>query len=259
MAKFVRFLGPKGLRYGRTNGVGPIEALTGPAWLGGRPTGEYYPESQVKLLAPCEPTKIVCVAHNFPGHAKERQTKTPKMPLIFLKPPSSIIASGEAIVLPRAAKKVQHEAELGIVIGRRCHRVTAAYAPGFGAGVTCVNDVTAHDIQKKEGGYFSRAKSFDTFCPIGPWIEEGPVDIAALSIRCSINGNLRQSGKGSQMLFDPWEIVSYISSIMTLLPGDIVVTGTPAGVGKLEDGDLCEVEIDGVGKLRNPVVQEAGG
>lgn len=257
MAKFVRFLGPRGPIYGRTTAPGIIEALTGPAWLDGQPTGEYYATRDVKLVAPCEPSKIVCVAHNFPGHARERRARAPEMPLIFLKPPSAIIGPDEAIVRPRAARLVQHEAELGIVIGRRCHRVTKAYARSFGAGVTCVNDVTARDIQEAEGGYFLRAKSFDTFCPIGPWIEEGPVDIAATAIRCLVNGELRQSGSGAEMLFDPWHIVSYVSSVMTLMPGDIVVTGTPAGVGPLQAGDLCEVEIDGVGRLRNPVVDEA--
>jgi 2-keto-4-pentenoate hydratase/2-oxohepta-3-ene-1,7-dioic acid hydratase in catechol pathway len=257
MAKFVRYSGPRGVQYGRTDGFGTVEALTGPAWIGGQPTGDTFDIREIRLLAPCEPSKIVCVAHNFPGHARERKTKDPRMPLIFLKPPSAVIGTGEAIVLPRAAKRVEHEAELGIVIGRRCHRVTAAYARGFGSGVTCVNDVTARDIQEEEGGYYLRAKAFDTFCPIGPWIEEGPVDINATNIRCLVNGEIRQQGRGDQMLFDPWQIVSYVSSIMTLLPGDIVVTGTPSGVGQLEAGDTCDIEIDGVGRLRNPVVQEA--
>jgi 2-keto-4-pentenoate hydratase/2-oxohepta-3-ene-1,7-dioic acid hydratase in catechol pathway len=256
MAKFVRFAGPGGVRYGRVTTPESVETLTGPAWLGGQPTGEAHPIGRVKLLAPCEPTKVVCVAHNFPGHARERGQKVPSEPLIFFKPPSSVIGPEAAIVRPRASKNVQHEAELGLVIGRRCHRVTAAYARGFGAGLTCVNDVTAWDIQKAEG-YFSRAKGFDTFCPIGPWIEEGPLDIRGLSIRCRVNGDVRQQGKGTEMLFDPWELVAYVSSIMTLEPGDVVVAGTPPGIGTLESGDVVEVEIDGIGVLRNTVVDEA--
>jgi len=257
MAKFVRFMTAQGPCYGRVEGTGPVQALAGPPWEGGRPTGAYYKFDSLRLLAPCEPTKIICVAHNFPGYAKERQQTPPDRPLIFLKPPSAVIGPSAAIVKPRSSKLVQHEAELGIVIGRRCHRVTAAYARGFGAGVTCVNDVTARDIQDAEGGYFSRAKGFDTFFPIGPWIEEGPIDIAATTIRCHVNGELRQEGRGSEMLFDPWELVAHVSSIMTLNPGDIVATGTPAGVGALEDGDSVEVQIDGVGTLKNAVVHEA--
>ncbi len=257
MAKFVRFAAPGGSRYGRMlSPGGPVEVLTQAAWLGGQPTGESYLLSQLKLLAPCEPTKIVCVAHNFPDHARERKQPIPKKPLLFLKPPSSVIGPGEAIVRPRASKRIQHEAEVAIVIGRRCHRVTAAYARAFGAGVTCFNDVTARDIQEEEG-YFSRCKGFDTFSPIGPWIEEGPVDMAALPIRCRVNGEVRQSGIGKNMIFDPWDIVSYVSGFMTLNPGDLVTLGTPAGSADLEDGDVCEIEIDGVGTLKNPVVDEA--
>ncbi|MCG5052323.1 MAG: fumarylacetoacetate hydrolase family protein [Myxococcales bacterium] len=257
MSKFVRFQTAAGPRYGRMMSPGgPIETLSAAAWLGGQPTGEVFQTGQVRLLAPCEPTKIVCVAHNFPDNAAERRKPVPKKPLVFFKPPSSIIGPGEAIVRPRASKSVQHEAELAIVIGRRCHRVTPAYARAFGAGVTCFNDVTARDIQAEEG-YFARCKGFDTFSSIGPWIEEGPVDIAALSIRCRVNGEVRQSGVGKDMIFDPWDLVAYVSAIMTLNPGDIVTLGTPAGTSDLEDGDVCEIEIDGVGTLRNPVVDEA--
>lgn len=257
MAKFVRVDAPGGPRYGRMAAPGgPIELLTQAAWLGGQPTGEVYQWGQVRLLAPCEPTKIVCIAHNFPDHTRERKKPLPKKPLLFLKPPSSVIGPGDAIVRPRASKRVQHESELAIVIGRRCHRVTAAYARAFGAGVTCFNDVTARDIQEEEG-YFSRCKGFDTFSPLGPWIEEGPVDIKALSFRCRVNGDVRQSGRGQDMIFDAWELVAYVSSFMTLNPGDVVTLGTSAGSADLEDGDVCEIEIDGVGTLKNTVVDEA--
>src|SRR5262245_26919595 len=201
MAKFVRFGGRGAARYGRIVNPGEIEALTGPAWEGGQPTGEYFPLASVRLLAPCEPSKVVLVAHNFPGHARERKRKLPENPLLFLKPPSAIIGPDSAIVRPRSSSLVQHEAELGIVIGRRCHRVTKAYARGFCAGLTCVNDVTAQDIQDQDHGFFLRAKGFDTFCPIGPWIEEQPLDIAATTIRCTVNGDVRQSGRGEEILF----------------------------------------------------------
>ena len=257
MAKFVRVQGPSGPRYGRISALGgPIEVLTQPAWLGGQPTGEVYEPNQVRLLAPCEPTKIICIAHNFPDHAKERNKPLPAKPLLFLKPPSSIIGPADAIVRPRASKSVQHESELAIVIGRRCHRVTAPYARAFAAGFTCFNDVTARDIQDEEG-YFSRCKGFDTFSPVGPWIEEGPMDIASISIRCRVNGEVRQSGVARDMIFDAWELVAYISGFMTLNPGDLVTLGTSAGSADLEDGDVCEIEIDGVGSLKNPVVDEA--
>jgi 2-keto-4-pentenoate hydratase/2-oxohepta-3-ene-1,7-dioic acid hydratase in catechol pathway len=257
MAKFVRVQSPIGVAYGRmASPAGPVEILSAPAWEGGQATGQTFALAQVKLLAPCEPTKIVCVAHNFLGNAQERKHPVPDRPLVFFKPPSSIIGPGAAIVRPRASKSVQHEAELAIVIGRRCHRVTAAYARAFGAGVTCLNDVTARDIQAEEG-YFARCKGFDTFSPIGPWIEEGPVDIDRVSIRCKVNGEIRQSGSGKDLIFEPWELVAYVSSIMTLYPGDIVSTGTPIGTADLVDGDVCEVEIDGVGTLKNPVVNEA--
>ncbi|MDX2023922.1 MAG: fumarylacetoacetate hydrolase family protein [Deltaproteobacteria bacterium] len=257
MAKFVRVQTPIGISYGRmASPAGPVELLNAPAWEGGQPTGQVFGLSHVKLLAPCEPTKIVCVAHNFLGNAQERKKPVPKRPLVFFKPPSSLVGPGDAIVRPRASQKVQHEAELAIVIGRRCHRVTAAYARAFGAGVTCFNDVTARDIQAEEG-YFARCKGFDTFSPLGPWIEEGPVDIDAVTIRCKVNGETRQTGTGKDLIFEPWELVAYVSTIMTLNPGDIVSTGTPIGTADLLDGDVCEVEIDGVGSLKNPVVNEA--
>lgn len=257
MGKLLRFRTPKGkIHYGRWDGTDPVEALTGPAWTGGQPTGERFNLADIKLLAPCEPTKIVCVGRNYAAHALELGNEIPLEPLIFLKPPSSVIGPGEAIVKPRGVDTLHHEAELAIVIGRRCRRVTAAYARSFGTGMTCLNDVTARDIQQREK-HFTRAKGFDTFCPVGPWIEEGPVDAGSARIRCKVNGDVRQVGQGSDMIVDPWDLVAFVSQVMTLEPGDIVTTGTPAGAGPLAAGDVVEVEIDGIGILANPVVADA--
>jgi 2-keto-4-pentenoate hydratase/2-oxohepta-3-ene-1,7-dioic acid hydratase in catechol pathway len=258
MPKLVRFLGPRGgdPRYGRVGDDGAVEALDAPVWLGGRATGERHALTAVRLLAPCEPTKVVCVARNYRAHADELGNETPAEPLVFIKPPSAVIGPGAAIVRPRGVGVVHHEAELGVVIGRRCRRVTAAYARSFGTGMVCVNDVTAREVQKREG-HFTRAKGYDTFCPIGPWIEEGPVDTANVNIRCRVSGQLRQAGHSRDMLTEVWELVAFISTIMTLEPGDVVATGTPAGVGPLVSGDVVEVEIDGVGTLTNTVVDQA--
>jgi len=211
-----------------------------------------FPLSQVKVLPPVVPSKIVCVGRNYADHAAELGNQVPKEPLLFLKAPSAIIGNGEAIRLPSQSTQVEHEGELAVVIGRTCKDISENddvldYVRGF----TCLNDVTARDLQKKDV-QFTRAKSFDTFCPIGPFIET-EIDLENARLTTCVNGEQRQSAKLSQMVFPVDYLIRYISNVMTLVPGDVIATGTPAGVGKLQPGDVCEVEIDGVGVLRNSV------
>jgi 2-keto-4-pentenoate hydratase/2-oxohepta-3-ene-1,7-dioic acid hydratase in catechol pathway len=197
------------------------------------------------------PSKIVCVGRNYAEHAKELGNEVPTAPLLFLKPPSAIIGDGEAIILPPASSRVEHEAEIGVVVGRRMHHVTAVEAERAIGGFVCLNDVTARDLQKSDGQW-SRAKGFDTFCPIGPRVAEG-LDWRGLEVIGRVNGEERQRGRAADMVFSIPMLLAYISEIMTLEPGDLVATGTPSGVGPLLPGDMVEVEIPGVGVLRNPV------
>jgi 2-keto-4-pentenoate hydratase/2-oxohepta-3-ene-1,7-dioic acid hydratase in catechol pathway len=197
------------------------------------------------------PSKIVCVGRNYADHAKELGNEVPKAPLLFLKAPSALIGDGEPIVLPTESSRVEHEAEIGVVIGKRLHRVSADAAESGIRGFVCLNDVTARDLQRIDGQW-TRAKGFDTFCPAGPRIAEG-LDWSELEVIGRVNGTVRQSGKATEMVFPIPLLLSYISGIMTLEPGDLVATGTPAGVGPLLAGDVVEVEISGVGVLRNPV------
>ncbi|MCZ6917995.1 MAG: fumarylacetoacetate hydrolase family protein [Gemmatimonadetes bacterium] len=200
------------------------------------------------------PSKIVCVGRNYVAHARELGNEVPERPLLFLKPPSSVIADGDAIELPRASQQVEHEGEIGVVIGRSMRNVDPASALDHVGGITCVNDVTARDLQRSDGQW-TRAKGFDTFCPMGPTVV--PLDrllpIEQLEVFCRVNGEERQHGVARDMAFGIPEILSYISRVMTLEPGDLVATGTPAGVGPLVPGDVVEVEIPGVGKITNPV------
>jgi 2-keto-4-pentenoate hydratase/2-oxohepta-3-ene-1,7-dioic acid hydratase in catechol pathway len=199
------------------------------------------------------PGKIVCVGRNYSAHAKELGNDVPKEPLLFLKPPSSVITDGEPIVLPRQSAQVEHEGEIGIVIGRRLARADATEAKGAVRGVCALNDVTARDLQKTDGQW-TRAKGFDSFCPIGP--EAGPpADLDSLVVLTRVNGVERQRGSAGDMVFRIPELLAYISGIMTLEPGDVVATGTPAGVGRLVAGDVVEVEIPGFSIIRNPVTE----
>jgi 2-keto-4-pentenoate hydratase/2-oxohepta-3-ene-1,7-dioic acid hydratase in catechol pathway len=211
----------------------------------------------LELPTPVSPSKIVCVARNFVAHAAEHQVDVPTAPLLFFKPPSAIIGPGEAIELPPESDRVEHEGELALVIGRRCRRVAVDDAWDAVLGVTCANDVTARDLQRAEK-LWTRGKGFDTFCPVGPWIVcgVGPDEVADLEITCSVNGEIRQRGRTSEMVFNPAELVSYASQVMTLEPGDLILTGTPAGVSPLEPGDRVDVEIGEVGVLSNPVRRE---
>ncbi len=208
--------------------------------------------AEATLLAPCAPSKIVCVGRNYREHAAELGNPMPDEPLLFLKAPSAIVGTGDLIELPAASARVEHEGELAVVIGRRARRLTEADNPlDYVLGYTCANDVTARDLQRKDV-QFTRAKSFDTFCPCGPWIETD-IDPLDLSVTTRVNGALRQHASTAALAFPVPLLIRYISNIMTLEPGDLISTGTPAGVGPLAAGDVCEVEVEGVGILSNPV------
>ena len=198
-----------------------------------------------------KPGKIVCVGRNYSAHAKELGNDVPKEPLLFLKPPSSVIREGEAIRLPPQSKQVEFEGEIGVVIGARISHGSAAAGLAAVRGICALNDVTARDLQKSDGQW-TRAKGFDTFCAVGPEVP-APADLATLVVLTRVNGVERQRGLASDMVFSIPELISYISGIMTLEPGDIVATGTPAGVGAIADGDVVEIEIPGFSKVRNPV------
>ena len=198
------------------------------------------------------PSKIVCVGRNYLEHARELGNDVPERPLLFFKPPSAIIADGEPIVLPAASRQVEHEGEIGVVIGRRAKDVAAADAWDYVHGIAPLNDVTARDLQKKDGQW-ARAKGFDTFCPVGTVVPLDRVDRDGLEVICRVNGEVRQRGRVGDMAFSIPTLIEYISGVMTLEPGDLIATGTPAGVSPLNPGDVVEVEIPGVGILRNPV------
>jgi 2-keto-4-pentenoate hydratase/2-oxohepta-3-ene-1,7-dioic acid hydratase in catechol pathway len=212
------------------------------------------PLAEARLIAPSQPSKIVCVGRNYVEHAKELGNEVPKVPLIFLKPPSSIISDGDAIVLPPQSRQVEHEGELVIVIGRRARNITAEESKKYTLGYTIGNDVTARDLQKIDDQW-TRAKGFDTFCPFGPWIDTD-FDPSDAVVTCRVNGQMRQMASTRDMVFSVGTLVAYISSIMTLEPGDLIFTGTPSGVGELRNGDRVDVEIDGLGKISNPVRAE---
>jgi 2-keto-4-pentenoate hydratase/2-oxohepta-3-ene-1,7-dioic acid hydratase in catechol pathway len=209
----------------------------------------------LELLPPVQPGKIIALGRNYAGHAQEHGADIPTQPLIFLKAPSSVIGPGQPIVLPALAQRVEHEAELALVIGQQCRAVSETEAWTMVLGVTCANDVTARDLQRSDGQW-ARAKSFDTFCPLGPYVatDLSLGQVHALDIACRVNGQARQRGNTAEMVFKIPYLIAYISAGMTLYPGDIILTGTPAGVGPLQAGDTVEVEIDQIGVLRNSVV-----
>jgi len=229
-----------------------IREITGVPWGNWVEGRTLWAQKNARLLAPCEPSKIVCVGRNYAAHAAELGNEMPKEPLIFLKPPSSVIGPEEAILLPRYSNRVEHEGELGLVMAKKCAHLGDAEDPlSFVLGYTCVNDVTARDLQKADV-QFTRAKGFDTFCPVGPHIET-LLDPREVLVECRVNGERRQSGSTSLMTYPVGFLVRWISRMMTLLPGDLIATGTPAGVGQLVAGDAVEVSVAGVGVLRNPV------
>ncbi len=228
--------------------------------MDGDPFGKYRrreaktPLTDLKLVTPAVPSKIVCVGRNYVEHARELGNEVPKVPLLFMKPPSSIISNGETILLPPQSSQVEHEGELVIVIGKRGRNITAEEARKYILGYTIGNDVTARDLQKSDGQW-TRAKGFDTFCPFGPWIDTD-FDPSDAVVTCRVNGQMRQMASTRDMIFGVGTLVAFISSVMTLMPGDLIFTGTPSGVGELRHGDRVDVEIDGLGSISNPVRAE---
>jgi 2-keto-4-pentenoate hydratase/2-oxohepta-3-ene-1,7-dioic acid hydratase in catechol pathway len=237
-------------QYGVVEGT-IVRPLTAAPWAGGLPDGHPLQLADVRLLAPVEPSKVVCVGRNYRAHAKELGNEVPAVPLIFLKPSTAIVGPQDAIRCPEQSSEVHHEGELAVVVGRTLTRASATEAKLAVFGYTCLNDVTARDIQREEK-QFTRAKGFDTFCPVGPIVETA-LDPLDASVVCRVNGAERQRGHTRDMVFDPFALLSFISGAMTLLPGDVVATGTPEGVGAIRRGDWVEVEVSGIGVLRNPV------
>ncbi len=224
-----------------------------PSLLATEPAGASYPLSGVRLLPPSSPTKIVCVGRNYVEHARELNNPIPEEPLIFLKPPSSLAADGDAVIYPPISKRVDFEGELGVVIGRRARNVAAADALDYVLGFTCVNDVTARDLQKKDG-QFTRGKGFDTFCPAGPWlVTKDQVRLDEVRVRTLVDGAVRQDGFVKEMIFPVDAIIAFVTQVMTLEPGDLIATGTPPGVGPMEPGSVVQVEIAGIGTLTNKI------
>jgi 2-keto-4-pentenoate hydratase/2-oxohepta-3-ene-1,7-dioic acid hydratase in catechol pathway len=216
-------------------------------------TGATFPLDDVRLLAPVLPSKVVAVGRNYADHAREMGTEPPAEPVLFLKPSTAVVGHGDPIAYPvKLTQRVDYEGELAVIIGRLCREVPAAQAAEVIFGYTCANDITARDLQARDGQW-TRAKGFDTFCPLGPWIETD-ADPADLALTTAVNGEVRQQTRTSQMLYDVPALVEYVSTVMTLLPGDVLLTGTPAGVGPLEDGDEVSVTIENIGSLRNTVV-----
>ncbi len=213
--------------------------------------GREYKIEDVKILPPCTPTKIVCVGLNYADHAKELKQTLPDEPVLFIKPTSSVLATGENIIYPKQSKRVDYEAELAVVIGRRTRHVKAEKAKDHILGYTCFNDVTARDLQTKDVQW-TRAKSFDTFSPIGPYIVTD-IDPMGLAIKAKLNGHVKQDSNTKNMVFDVFKLVEFISGIMTLETGDVIATGTPPGVGPMNVGDVIEVEIETIGTLKNRV------
>jgi 2-keto-4-pentenoate hydratase/2-oxohepta-3-ene-1,7-dioic acid hydratase in catechol pathway len=229
-----------------------IRLHRGTPFVAWEPTDSVLGWNQARLLAPVIPTKVVAVGKNYVDHASEMGGHVPDLPLIFLKPPTSVIGPLQAIRLPPASDEVHHEAELAVVMGKVARNVAIEETGAHILGYTAANDVTARDLQRVDGQW-TRAKGFDTFCPLGPAIDTELDPLEGLSIICRVNGDIRQTGSTADMVFGVGELVAHISSIMTLLPGDVILTGTPAGVGPIEAGDTVEVEIEGIGVLTNPV------
>lgn len=250
--KIVRFKGPDGILYGAAETEG-VRVAQGSPLVEWEETDTVLPYDTVELLSPVFPTKVVCVGRNYADHAAELGNEVPERPILFLKPSTSVIGPNAPIVLPPDAEVVHHEAELAVVIGSLARNVAAEDVGRHILGYTCANDVTSRDMQKIDGQW-TRAKGFDTFCPLGPAIATEFDPLEGMRVSASVNGEIRQDGTTADLVFGVAELVAYASRVMTLLPGDVVLTGTPAGVGPIEAGDLVEVEIEGIGVLRNPVV-----
>ncbi|MGQ9688905.1 MAG: fumarylacetoacetate hydrolase family protein [Desulfobaccales bacterium] len=254
--KIVRFTQAGRTAYGKLDGE-RIYAFWATPFEGFEETWEVGSLAEVTLLAPCEPSKIIALGLNYHDHAAEFGRQVPDEPLIFLKPSTSVIGPEADIVCPKMSRRVDYEAELAVVIGKTARRVKEEHAFDYVLGYTCFNDVTARDLQKKDG-LFTRAKGFDTFAPLGPWIETEIDNPDNLVVEAYLNGDRRQHSNTGNMVFGVAQLISFISRIMTLLPGDVIATGTPAGVGPMHPGDEVEIRVEGIGSLRNRVVAEEG-
>lgn len=245
-------------------GSGPLHArleddhvvvLSAAPWDGGRPTREVLAREDMRLLAPVVPSKIVAIGRNYRAHVEEMGYDLPDEPSIFLKPPSAIIGPGQDVVLPTCSSDVEHEAELALVIGRRARHLSHEDALGHVAGVTAANDVSARDLQRRDGSPV-RAKAFDTFCPLGPWVSTDRDLRAGLTVTCRVDGRQRQRGHTSDLVFGLSEVLVRLTRVMTLLPGDVVLTGSPGGSARLAPGDRVAIGVEGVGVLEHGVVEE---
>lgn len=251
--KIVRFTARGKDRYGILE-KGLIRSITEPSVGAVREMDETFTLEKVKLLAPCVPSKIIAVGVNYKSHASEMNHQLPERPLIFLKPPTAVIGPEEEILYPDSSRQVDYEGELGVVIGKITHHISRERARDCILGYTCFNDVTARDLQRTDGQW-TRAKSFDTFAPVGPWIET-ELDDTNLTIETLVNGQVVQKGNTADMVFGVPELISFISDILTLIPGDIIATGTPGGIGPMQPGDKVEVSINPIGSLRNYLVKK---
>jgi 2-keto-4-pentenoate hydratase/2-oxohepta-3-ene-1,7-dioic acid hydratase in catechol pathway len=250
--RFYKIAAGRGHAWAREDGE-RLRVVAGDPWTGTSDTEETLVAGAARLLAPVAPSKIVAIGLNYKDHAAERGKPLPKEPLIFLKPPSAVIGPGEAIRLPSGAGRVDHEAEMGIVIGKAAKNVaTPSAGLAHVLGAVCVNDVTARELQDRDV-QFTRAKGFDGFCPIGPCLATG-LDLGALNVVGRVNGEVRQKSNTRELIFPAGELVCFVSRVMTLLPGDMITTGTPSGIGPLRAGDVVEIEVEGVGVLSNPVL-----
>ncbi|HZM82511.1 MAG TPA: fumarylacetoacetate hydrolase family protein [Candidatus Limnocylindrales bacterium] len=250
--RIARFVHQGGMSFGVVEGE-TVVAIDGHPFGEIKPTDQRWAVADVRLLSPILPSKVVCVGRNYADHAAEHGSEVPKEPLLFLKPSTSVIGPHDAVRLPPQSQRVEHEAELAVVIGASgARRVDRSAAAATIFGYTCANDVTARDLQRSDGQW-TRAKGFDSFCPLGPWIDT-TVDVSDVEVRCEVNEEVRQLGRTKDMVFDVPTLISYVSHIMTLLPGDVILTGTPAGVSPLHSGDVVTVRIEGLGELLNPVL-----
>lgn len=252
--KILRFSHPEKRTpsWGRLVDEETVEETSSPFGKETKTRGERFSLAEIRLLPPVRPSKIVAVGLNYKEHILELGHSIPENPIIFIKPSTSVIGPGEPILLPSSSQRVDYEAELAVVIKRRAYRIRREDAWSYILGYTCFNDVTARDLQKKDVQW-TRSKSFDTFAPLGPWIEEN-LDPTNCTVRCFVNGALKQEGNTRSLLFPVDELLAFVSEIMTLLPGDVIATGTPQGVGPLKPNEVVEVEVEGVGILKNPVL-----
>ena len=250
--RIVRFLAQGKIRYGQLEEGGSVRAFWGNPFTRFKSTDDTYNLNEVRLLSPCTPSKIICLGLNYRSHAEETKLPIPEVPLIFMKPSTAVIGPEDKIVLPLSSGRVDYEGELAIVIGRRAKYVPQDRAADFIMGYTCLNDVSERHNQRDDGQW-TRAKGYDTFAPLGPCIQT-ELDASNVKLETFLNGELRQSARTNDLIFPIAKIVNFVSGVMTLLPGDVIATGTPSGIGRMKEGDRVEVTIEGIGALKNSVV-----